>query len=165
MWAQLLLGLDLFRWQTWTVPIVGLGSTGLALIMGGALLRWRRRRMPPPSKKTLPPADPFVHGSVTEKRSSLRRTGNPIKVLISNPNAPAEQMEGWVMDRSVGGLCLSVDWEAAEDDILNVRTANASNHVPWVQVQVKRCQKLGEGWELGCEFVRTPSWSVLLLFG
>jgi hypothetical protein len=34
-----------------------------------------------------------------------------------------------------------------------------------VQLEVKNCRLVGSEYELGCQFVRTPPWSVLLLFG
>jgi hypothetical protein len=146
------------------VPIIGLTSTGLALLIGGVLLRWRRSS--PRLKQTaLAVPDPFTHGSATEKRASFRRMGNPVKVLVSDEEARARPTEGWVMDRSVGGLCLSVPHEMSNNTILSVRTVSAPTEIPWVRVQVKRCRPLEGHWELGCEFVRTPTWSVLLLFG
>ena len=35
----------------------------------------------------------------------------------------------------------------------------------WSQMEVRTCRQEGTAWELGCQFVRTPSWNVLLLFG
>jgi hypothetical protein len=46
-----------------------------------------------------------------------------------------------------------------------VRTTNAPSSVPWVQIEVKSCRMIGKEHELGCRFVRTPPWSVMLLFG
>jgi hypothetical protein len=35
-----------------------------------------------------------------------------------------------------------------------------------VQVEVRNCRKINsDEYELGCRFLRTPPWSVLLLFG
>jgi len=172
---------DLSQWRTWIVPVAGLTSTGLALLMGGALLRWRKRQLPleapsapatqlatfatqvaDPSKTE---RDPFEHGSTKENRSSIRRRGKFVRVFISNEAALAEPTEGWVIDRSLGGLCLSVKREIPLDTILSVKAANAGEQIPWVQVHIKRCQSTGERWELGCEFVRVPSWNVLMLFG
>src|SRR5262249_329408 len=72
MSAPSVFGLDLSHLQTWSVPIIGLTSTGLALLIGGVLLRWRRSS--PRLKQTaLAVPDPFTHGSATEKRASFRR--------------------------------------------------------------------------------------------
>jgi hypothetical protein len=109
--------------------------------------------------------DPFVHGGSSERRSALRRGGNPVAILISDAETRAKPSPGWVIDRSTGGLCLSVSEPVVEGTILSVRTSNAPETIPWVQLEVKNCRLVGREYELGCQFVRTPPWSVLLLFG
>ncbi len=155
---------DLSQWETWVVPIIGLSSAGLTLFMGGAWLR-KRSKKPPPPKRIAPQRDSYDHGSRYERRSSVRRPGKQIKVYLADPESQIEPFEGWVVDRSMGGLCLSVYQAVAENTILNVRAVDAPDTVPWIQIQVKRCQSEGPRWELGCQFVRSPSWGVLLLFG
>ena len=78
------------------------------------------------------------HGSVTERRSSVRRMGKTIKVLVSNANAQSEPMQGWVCDRSMGGLCLAVPRAVDINMIVSVRTTDADPSTPWIQVEVKR---------------------------
>jgi hypothetical protein len=109
--------------------------------------------------------DPFVQGRYQERRGAARRGGNPIGVLITDEEAKAEPIHGFVLDRSTGGLCISCDAEVEEGTILSVRTANAPQTAPWVQVEVKNCRRNGRDFELGCQWLRTPPWSVLLLFG
>jgi hypothetical protein len=91
-----------------------------------------------------------------EQRKSARRRGNPIEVLYSPP------------DRSMGGIRLAVVHNMLVGSILAIRPSNASPVVPWVEVEVRTCQPAkgidGE-FELGCQFVRTPPYSILLLFG
>jgi hypothetical protein len=110
-------------------------------------------------------ADPFLQGTNRERRGALRRGGNPVAILISNAEAQSEPTHGWVVDRSTGGLCLSVPEAVPEGTVLSVRTSNAPATVPWVQIEVKNCRLVGKEYELGCRFVRTPPWSVMLLFG
>src|SRR5262249_26555602 len=109
--------------------------------------------------------DPFVHGGSSGRRSALRRGGNPVAILISDAETRAKPSPGFVIDRSTGGLCLSVPEPVVEGTILSVRTSNAPETIPWVQLEVKNCRLVGREYELGCQFVRTPPWSVLLLFG
>jgi hypothetical protein len=164
MLAEIPFGPELAHWQVWVAPVVGVMATGLTLIMGRAVLR-RRRLAPPPPKPDQTPRDPFLYGSATERRTSLRRRGKQIKVFISDAEAKAEPVEGWVVDRSMSGLCLAVSQAVADESVLSLRTADAPIDTPWVQVQVRRTEQLDGHWELGCQFVRTPTWSVLLLFG
>src|SRR6267378_484295 len=49
--------------------------------------------------------DPFYAGSASEQRGAFRRKGNAIGVLIEHPVVGGRQIEGVVMNRSLGGLC------------------------------------------------------------
>jgi hypothetical protein len=71
-----------------------------------------------------------------------------------------------VADRSVAGLALMADWGAAAGAQLRVRPAGVPDALPWADVTVQSCQPADpSGWQLGCEFVRTPPANVLMLFG
>jgi hypothetical protein len=166
--AQSLLAVSLPHWQTLAVVFIGVTSAGLTLLLGFLLAGRRRRSALPEPGEEVPAPDPFVFGSLTEKRTSPRRRGNPVKVLLTDADATWEPKEVWVLDRSMGGLCLRVETGAAPavGTVLSVRAASAPKGVPWTQVEVKSCRQEGNGsWELGCRFLKTPSWSVLLLFG
>ncbi|MBY0528193.1 MAG: PilZ domain-containing protein [Gemmataceae bacterium] len=172
MFAQEFNEIDWTEWAPYIGPAVGLVLAGLILLFG--LRRSSRNRAGNPYNFTDPPAgkdepnakaDPFVHGATRERRSALRRGGNPVPILISDAEVRNEPSRGWVVDRSTGGLCLSVPGPVPEGSILSVRTTNAPNSIPWVQIEVKNCRAVGKEYELGCRFVRTPPWSVMLLFG
>jgi PilZ domain-containing protein len=128
--------------------------------------RVRPRPAPPPPtpKETVTP-DPFVHGSATEQRRSLRRGGNPVPILVRLPDETEPGWRGWVFDRSMGGLGFVVESEFEPGAILRVLPVNAPQSTPWIDILVKSCRPGEEGFELGCQFVKTPPWSVLLLFG
>jgi hypothetical protein len=164
MLAQFPLGLDL-HWQTWTAPLVGLTSAGLMLLVARTVSRRRKGVPPPPLNQSPTLQDPFEHDTTPERRSSGRRIGKTIKVLISDANAQAAPFQGWVSDRSMGGLSLTVTRKVETNMILSVRTVDADAGTPWIQVEVKRCSAREGRWELGCQFVRTPPYSQLLLFG
>jgi len=143
--------------------LVGLAFTSLTALVGLFFMR-KRHSVAPPKEHTA--QDPFLEGSPSERRYSARRPGKQIRVYISNENAESPPEEGWIVDRSLGGLCLLSEREAKECAILTVRAADVPMDSPWVQVQVKRCGQSGDNrWELGCEYLRSPSWSTLLQFG
>jgi PilZ domain len=169
---------DGIHWSSLAAPAIGVLATVLAFLVGWWLLRRREQAPRRPRPAPLPPVvdppprgkvdlatDPFVQGSVMDRRSALRRRGNPVAVLISNEEAESPPEQGWVIDRSVGGLCLSVSKQFEPESIVSVRTATAPEACPWIQLHVRSCRQIGKEWELGCQFVRTPPWSVLLLFG
>lgn len=163
---------ELSDWMPYIGPAVGVLVVLVVLVVGFIAARRRREggdyRSPPiPREKAgaTPDVDPFVQGTNRERRGALRRGGNPVAILISDADAHTDPTQGWVVDRSTGGLCLSVPQAIPEGTVLSVRTTNAPTTVPWVQLEVKNCRLVGKEYELGCRFVRTPPWSVMLLFG
>lgn len=151
-------------WQTWAIPAVGLFAAWLTLFAGRFVLsRWRaaRAERTPPG----PAHDPFDHGSATERRDALRRKDNHVEVLVSDAEAQQEPVRAWVIDRSTGGLCLLLHEEVAPGTVLSVMPRQSPPGTPWVRAEVRSCRKDKAGYEVGCQFVRTPPWGVLLLFG
>lgn len=123
----------------------------------------RRQRQ---SKKPLPSIrDPFAQGGTSERRTSLRRKGTLVEVQLRDAAARTDLGTGWVTDRSMGGLCVTVEEEVEPGAIFSIRAVTAPMAVPWVQLEVKSCRLKDGKWELGCQFVRQPTWNVLMLFG
>jgi hypothetical protein len=141
--------------------VAGLGVVGALHY----LIRPRLRLVPPVKTPKQEPGDPFVHGSPTEQRKAFRREGNPVEVLIVQIASGAVQGEGFVIDRCVGGLGLFVEQPLEVGKHLNVRPTNAPPITPWVEIIVKSCRASNPGYEVGCQFVRTPPWAILLMFG
>jgi hypothetical protein len=156
-------------WQTWVIPAAGLAASLLALCAGRFVLSRRRRSASAKAREQGAAGDnahdPFEQGSVSEKRAAYRRKGNPTEVLVSDAEATLEPVRGWVLDRSVGGLCLLLHEEVAAGTVLSVRPRQAPPGTPWVCVEVRNCKQDRTGYEVRCEFVRTPPFSVQLLFG
>ena len=99
-----------------------------------------------------------------ERRAAPRRR-KQIAALIADVDGLQDPCRAWIMDRSLGGLCLAVEEPVEQGTVLRVRAAAAPARTPWVQATVRHCRQKADVWELGCEFVRTPSWDVLLQFG
>ena len=100
-----------------------------------------------------------------ERRAYPRRRNKlrvHIKLVRESPDPPGQ---GWVADRSRGGLRLVVDREVKVGTILQVRPTSAPARARWVGVRVKNRRRRGQTIELGCRFVDTPSLVTLLLFG
>jgi hypothetical protein len=151
-------------WQTWAIPVAGLCAAWLTLFAGRFFLaRWRAGR----AEQTAggPVHDPFDHGSVTERRAAPRREGSHVEVLVRGAEAAQEPVRAWVIDRSMGGVCLLLNEEAAPGTVLSVMPRRAPPGTPWVHAEVRSCKREKDGYEVGCRFVRTPPWAVLLLFG
>jgi PilZ domain len=164
--TQTFLGSDHIPWE-WIVPCsAGLVAAGTAFVLSRFVFaRPAATPVPTPTEKPTAEYDPFVQGSATEQRGAFRRGGNRVKILVNNPQKKGDALEAWVLDRSVGGLCLAVKEAVAEGSVLEIRAANAPPATPWVEVQIKTCRQTKEDWEVGCQFVKTPPWAVMLLFG
>jgi hypothetical protein len=165
MVALALLGVDFRGWELLAAMAIGATATLATMFLGRALFRKAPLLAPPSRRDGGPVLDPFIHGSSTERRSSLRRCGNPIPILVTDEKAVIQPERGWVSDRSIGGLCVKVAQPFEAGTILNVRACNAPETIPWVPIEVKACRDDGGGFELGCQFVKTPNWNTLLLFG
>jgi hypothetical protein len=86
-------------------------------------------------------------------------------VFVTDADGQGEPIRAVVINRSTGGLGLEIDRPLDVGLMVSVRVINAPVTVPWVQAQVRGCRQVGESWEVGCQFVKTPPWSVMLLFG
>ena len=147
------------------LPIAAGVGTGLAVVGLIHFFRRGRKQAAPVEQKPAKPADPFVHGSANEKRKSFRRKGNPIHVQVIDQATESQPVTGMVINRSVGGLCLQLDRPLSINAELTVRPTNAPHIAPWVEVVVRNCREGEIGYEVGCQFVKTPPWPVLMMFG
>jgi hypothetical protein len=179
-----------FQWEGWNLPglfmlLALLAPLAFLHFRDASLSRQRCRSNQPPARpdsslldsrlekessrqplfKTQLLQDLDLRNAKRRKRSSLRRAGNPIEVLISDALATAPTTEGRVLDRSRGGLLLSVGQPVAVGTTLSVRAAHAPDEVSWVRIKVRHCRHREDLWLVGCAFEQELPWSVLLLFG
>jgi hypothetical protein len=98
-----------------------------------------------------------------ERRASPRRGGNPVSVQITNSDG--ESYQGWVVDRSSGGVRLLVDQSFNTGTILNVKPTKAHPSLNWIKVRVKSCRPERNSFKVGCEFVNKMSWAELQALG
>jgi hypothetical protein len=103
--------------------------------------------------------------SYADRRGAVRRDGAPVRVLISSSTFRNGVNDGYVVDRSTGGLRILLQTAMAPGSTLQVKAINAPDTVGFVTVIVRSCRKNTDHFELGCEFEKTPPWNVLLLFG
>lgn len=158
--------LTFFTEQPWTIPLIGLLVTSLAYLMGR---RWFVARPAPVVEKPEEELSPMLSTarmtqSQPDRRSAPRRKGNRVEVFLTeDPKQPP--FLGWVVDRSMGGLCLIVEKQLSEGSTLNVRPRQAPKTAPWTAIEIRSCRPDGCEWEVGCRFLKPPQWNDLLLFG
>jgi hypothetical protein len=118
----------------------------------------------PPAPEPPPAAAPREEDHAA-KRSAPRRKGNPVPVVLTNESATMDPFQGWVLDRSSGGLRILVDQPAAIGTVLSVRPTKAHGSFPWIQIQVRSCQPERNSYALGVQFVSKPGWGEMQAFG
>ncbi|MFN4261244.1 MAG: PilZ domain-containing protein [Gemmataceae bacterium] len=154
----------------WSPILFGAAAAAIMLGVGILLLNRNPKRSKPRviiverNYQELESAS-LLQNTAAERRGSMRRGGKVVEVLISDAEVLTKPYDGLVLDRSTGGMCLFVEVEVAVGTILSVKAKNAPDTTPWTQVEVRNCRKVSEGFEVGCQFLKTPPWSVLLLFG
>ncbi len=160
---------NFFTNQPWVIPVlvIGLLVASLAFLVGRRWLIVRPPAVeegPPPEEgmTTLTTAQPKK--SEPDRRSAPRRKGNRVEVYLTD-DSKRPPLQGWVVDRSMGGLCLIVEKPLTEGSVFNVRPRQAPQTAPWTAIEVRSCRPEGGEWEVGCRFVKTPQWNDLLLFG
>jgi len=129
---------------------------------GGSRFERMTAAEPPPPPAAAPPV---AESSSEERRTAPRRKGNPISVQVSNAAASTEPFQGWVVDRSSGGLRLLVDQAVAPGSILSVRPSKTHPSNAWVQIQVRSCRPERSSFNLGCMFVEKLTWAEMQMFG
>lgn len=159
--------LTFFTDQPWTIPLIGLLVSSLAFMMGR---RWLVAR-PAVVKVEQEVEGGSLHLTTAtlkkkepDRRSSPRRKGNRVEVHLTH-ETNREPLLGWVVDRSIGGLCLIVEKPLDEGAIFKVRPRTAPKTTPWIAIEIRSCRPESSDWEIGCRFVKPPHWNDLLLFG
>lgn len=147
--------LDMSKWPEWVLPALIVGVIAVLVV-----LYLLTQAAPPPELK-----QPVITKEPDRKdlRSTLRRSGNPIDILVSDEQSKASPQHGLVLDRSPRGLCLALDHPVDVGAVITVKRTN--NTTPWIKVTVKNCRQVAATYELGCEFVSVPSASTLMMFG
>lgn len=160
--------LTFFTDQPWTIPLIGILVASLAFLAGR---RWMVVRHAPAVEKpeeelpsNLVTATVLMKKSEPDRRTAPRRRGNHVEVYLTEDSKQSPVL-AWVVDRSMGGLCLIVEQPVKEGAILNVRPRQAPQTAPWTAIEIRSCRADEGEWEVGCRFLKPPQWNDLLLFG
>jgi hypothetical protein len=111
------------------------------------------------------PEEKKPEGKSKKERRSWPRRKRAIQVVLQEASGEGNPFPAWILDRSVGGLRLSVDDPTEEGTVLRVRRLSAPIGTPWVELQVKSVRIKENTWELGCQFTRSLPFDVLMQFG
>lgn len=147
------------------IVVAGLGATVLVVLLARIASRPQSPSLAQEQPKTIPaPAPRREDISATERRNAPRRKGSAVSVLITDESHP-EPYRGWVVDRSTTGLRLELEEAKQPGMILQLKPAEAPEATTWIPTEVRYCRQEGKAYHVGCHFLKTPPWNVLLLFG
>ncbi len=99
-----------------------------------------------------------------DSRVSVRRPGKSVPVHILHGMHQIEPETGTVADLSDGGIGLTIRRPYNPGTMLSVKPTSAGDDIPWILVEVRHCRQSGRTYRVGCKFVRSPSYGVLVLF-
>jgi hypothetical protein len=152
--------------EIWISVLAGMGLAYFTLGIGWMVATaFRRRSAPVEQPKPAGPPVMQIPDRPGEKRGFNRRSGNAVPVVFTTAGNDGNLDNGWVVDRSAGGLCLSLEKPLDVGTFLKIRPSKAPVTAPWIEIQVRSCRADEANWELGCQFVTIPPFNTLLLFG
>ena len=150
---------------------VAVGGTVAVLVLTYLFFQNRRPRgrfrpvKPPPADADNAATWAPPEQSYADRRGTTRREGAPVRVMLSSTAFRSGLIDGYVVDRSTGGLKVVTQVAVAPGSTMQVRAANAPDTVGYVTLIIRSCRKETDHFVVGCEFEKTPPWNVLLLFG
>ncbi len=136
------------------------------IILGGACAFTQRTTGE--SSEPVAKAPPEESAPKQEKRTMFRRQGNPVELHLAFPEDKAAAIVASLLDRSVGGMRIACYDELPVGAIIVVRPVRAGEMAPWVELEVRSCspsKEMSEQYEVGCQYVKVPAYSIQLLFG
>jgi hypothetical protein len=150
----------------WFDSIAGAAATvavvALAVLAGRVWVRRKSSLVAPRGTTEPAPSIASPSGGGTERRQQLRRPDAPLAIVLSETDTEGKPLEGWVLNRAGGGLCLSLNQSFPVGTTLQVRLATQAA-MPWVPVEVKYCAPFSSRWKVGCQFLHPDSKDVLVL--
>ena len=148
---------------------LGALAVGLVVFLLALGIGWwfSREKKQAPAKDVTPSQDPeieFLRGITLDRRTSPRRKGNSVEIQLVIPPS-TQPIQGWIIDRSIGGLRVLLDREVPSGLIVQVRPGTNHTKLPWVDTTVKSCRLEGTYFDVGLQFVQTPNLNVMMQFG
>ena len=134
------------------LPVTVGGAVAVLVLTWLVVSQARRRRVLDPTA-LVPAATPTPPGraehalawappeqSYADRRGSVRREGAPVKVMVSSSSLRNGVNEGYVVDRSTGGLRIVMQNAVPPGSTLQVRAENAPDTVGFVTLIVRSLQ-------------------------
>jgi hypothetical protein len=157
--------------QILQLPYAYVWLPGAVFFLVGGAIYWLTRSAPVMAEVAAeaPTVEPVPTEQPKDQRVMFRRQGNPVQVHVAFSTHKKEEPEiGSVLDRSMGGMRLALYHEVEVGVVVRVRPVHADDIVPWVDLEIRSCRpsvEMHDQYELGCQYVKSPPFSIQLLFG
>ncbi len=159
-------GFDLGHFHIVIAAIIGLGFGALALVLGQHV--FARKKVPSkfPAASSAQDSKPKKESLHSEKREAYRRSGRYVQVeMCRELGKNCRISPGLVLDRSMGGIRISLEEDFPSGIKMYIRVANQKPPMPWQEIEVRHCKPAGNEYEMGAKFVNTLSYNLLVMFG
>jgi hypothetical protein len=150
------------------LPYLYLWLPGLVFVVVAAGFYWLTRPAPTPAGAATPSPPAVESVKPPEQRGAFRRQGNPVQVHVGSPDNKNDTEIGSVLDRSVGGMKLALFAEMPIGTVISIHPVHADAIVPWIDLEIRSCRPSEEmpgQFDIGCQYVKSPPYSIQLLFG
>jgi hypothetical protein len=156
-----------------------LAAAGVALVVFIVALavRWAARPKPRPvdplAKRLCGPEDTGLPvGALPRpkpgerRKAHRRREGQTAEVTLAKSEEGEELGIAYVLNRSGNGIGLLARFALpAGMHVCMMPRKAGGTPMPWIPLEVKNCRQDGSDYEIGCQFVRPPSWNTLMHLG
>src|SRR4051812_18350967 len=82
-----------------------------------------------------------------DQRCHRRLRGRQVKVVLADQDGKRIRTEGWIIDRSQGGLGIAVNTPLPAGTVFSVRALKLGEGT-WVKIEVRNCRPQGDNWVL-----------------
>jgi hypothetical protein len=132
------------------IGLIGLfiGAVGFFVARAGPARRVERNGLPFPHHPEF--REPKRPGR--EKRAHPRYETQPLKLRLTVANS-GDELDGLVINQSLGGLCICVSQNMPKGTVLNLQGGEQPQNRIKLQVVIKNSRPHRGGWALGCQFV------------
>jgi hypothetical protein len=148
--TSVLIGLEVTPASLAAFLLFGLfmGAVGYFVAKTGRSPKIERKALPIPHH----PGFREMTGPGSDQRIHPRYETQPFKLRLTVANS-GHELDGLVLNQSLGGLCICVTQNLPEGAVLNLCDAEQAQDRTKSRVVIKHCRPHRGGWALGCQYL------------
>ena len=99
------------------------------------------------------------------RKAHRRKEGMTAEVTLAKSEEGEELGTAYVLNRSGNGIGFLARFALPPGMHVFMMPRKAEGALPWIPLEVKNCRQDGSDYEIGCQFLRPPSWNTLMHLG